>query len=521
MLRIFRSPRADFERDAELADEVYDDRALAALADSGFNAVWVRVIYRRLLPNPRYPAFGQDAEKGLPALNRVVERGARHGIGLVVYCQEPFGLAQDDPFWEEHPEMAGVPSDYDFGTAGKPFRMRALCASAAATRTFLEVSSEQLLRRVPGIRGVITITASEFMSHCFSHYATASKADPKRPSLDCPRCRERTGSEVAAEVLNCMRRGLDAADPEVPLIAWNWSWYIHEPDPQPGILARLAPGIHLQADFERGDTKVDPTGRSIEINEYSLSYAGPSARFRRTREAALERGRRVYAKLQLSTTHELATVSNIPLVGRLCDKAAAFRDLDLAGYMGCWNFGNELTLNTRAFNYFLSPDCPRDREAALRQVARDAFPGCDAGKVTAAWEHFGGAFDYYPFSIPFLYHSPLNYALALLVEPGPVRAQRLGRSWLMDPRCGDDDPAPSFGPFTPEEIAERLGTMARLWAEGLPEYRQIAREELAVLDDALEVYEADPRQGFHGEAHDYMVTPALIRRKQEALRGRV
>ena len=41
--------------------------------------------------------------------------------------------------------------------------------------------------------------------------------------------------------------------------------------------------------------------------------------------AARERGLRVMAKLQLGTTHELATVPSLPLIGNLYDKARALR----------------------------------------------------------------------------------------------------------------------------------------------------------------------------------------------------
>ncbi len=566
MLRIFRSPKADFMRDAELADQVYTEDVLKALADGGFNAIWVRAIYRELLRNPRYPSFGENSEKLLASLSRVVERGAKCGIHLVIYCQEPFGLSVDDPFWDEHPSMAGTTSDYDFGSPGNPLYMRAMCVSSEPVREFLVESSEELLRRVPEIAAVITITASEFMSHCYSHYATDVPADPNRPPLQCPRCRERPATDIVVDILNSMRQGINAVDASVPLIAWNWSWYMYEPDPQPSIISRLDPGIDILADFERGDVKTDPTGRPIEINEYSLSFIGPSERFIKARSAALDRGRRVYAKLQLSTTHELASVSNIPLIGNIYGKAKGFRDLGLDGFMGCWNFGNELTLNTGAFNFFLSPDCPEGRKEALTALAQRELPGCDPHAVLEAWTKFSEAFDYYPFSIPFLYTSPINYSLALPMRPYPIHKKRTGRSWLMDPRDDNDDPSSSFGPFTPEDIAHRFNTMVGIWKEGLeayerglttaagatdkelsaaravyaslrsirnyyqlyllkrnwhddllPQFREIVRDEISVLDDAIHVYENDPRQGFHSEAHDYMVTPELMRRKRDML----
>ncbi|NOY80878.1 MAG: hypothetical protein GXP31_07710 [Kiritimatiellaeota bacterium] len=569
MLKIFRSPRADFEHDAERAHQVYTEDELRRIADAGFNAVWIRVIYRRLFRHRAFPEFGGSAA-WLGHLRSVAKRGEKVGVKLVVYCQEPFGLSQSDPFWKNHCEAAGATWDYPYGTESAPGPMRALCVSSTPVRDFLAEASGALVRELPGLGGVVTITASEFMSHCYSHYATNVPDDRQPPPLNCPRCRKRPSTDVVADVLNLMRQGMDSADPTVPLIAWNWSWVMYEPDPQPHILNRLAPGIDVQADFERGDTKTDPTGREIEINEYSLSFVGPSNRFLEVRNAARRQGRRVFAKLQIGTTHELATVSNLPLIDRLFRKAARARKIDIEGFMGCWNFGNELSLNTIAFNFFLSDACPPNEEEALARLADREFPGCRPESVIAAWHGFGEAFDYYPFSIPFLYYSPINYALALPLRPGPLHAKPIGRSWLLDPRDDRDDPSRCFGPFTPEDIAERLVRMSKLWGKALDAYenglanaegstmkaaelaaaravyaclrstanyfrlyllrrtwrdnavaafREIARDELCVLEDALPVYEQDPRQGFHIEGHGYMVTPALIRAKALELRS--
>lgn len=582
MMRIFRSPRAEFGEtdspaDAAGADGVYDDETLRAIAGAGFNAVWVRVIFRRLLADPEFPSFGAGSAGLLAGLNNVIERGARHGVGLVLYTQEPFGMERDDPFWREHPGMAGADCGYDYGTAGGSWFMRAFCTGSGRTRDWLRRSSEGLLRALPGIAAVVTITASEFMSHCYSQ--TAPNLSKGRASpLACPRCRERHPTDIVVEVLRCMREGMDRADPRVPLIAWNWSWRFYEDDPQPSILSRLPAGVDIMADFERGGVKRDPGGGEREIDEYALSYAGPSRRFLSIREAALASGRRVHAKLQLSTTHEIASVSNLPLIGSLFEKASAIRGMDLAGFLGCWNFGNRLSLNTRAFDFFLSPQCPDTKEAALRALSRREFPAADAERVAAAWGAFGEAFDSYPHSHPFLYYAPVNYCLALPMTPRPLRAKPIGRSWLMDPRDDRDDPAKSLAPFSAEEIVLRLERMGALWGRGLhlleeglagvesagsreelaaaraihcslrsaanyyrlyllkrdlpkaggsggsPEvprrlFEPIARDEAEVLEAAIPVYARDPRQGYHGEAHAHMVTPDLMRAKLADLRA--
>lgn len=563
MLRVFRSPKAHFEHDAEFADRVYTPETMRELAAAGFNAVWIRVKGFEVVPNPKYPELGRDSARLLRNLNLVAERGAPYGVKLVIYCQEPLGLNQDDPFWAKHPEMAGADWGYNYGSAEHPEYMRAFCMSSEPVREYLADTMSTLLREVPGIVAVITITFSEFQAHCFSHHRRGGGPIP------CPRCLEqgRTAADTVADVLNTMRQGMDRVNPATPLIAWNWSWVGFEDDPQPSVLGALDPRIEILADFERGDVRVDPFGKQVDQNEYSLSYIGPTKRFRLIRDLAHEQGRPVHAKLQVGTTHEIATVSNLPLIPNLYRKTRNFRELQLAGFMGCWNFGNEPSLNTRAFNRFLRDDCPADEATALRELALAEFPGADPAAIASAWQTFSQAFEYYPFSIPFLYMAPTNYALALPVRPGPLRADRIKRSWLMDPRDDRDDPACCFGPYTAEEIRERVERLCELWQEGLAQFEVavaglsgrtvheelsaaraiglslrslrnyfwlyflkrdwrdehrsaflvIARDELATVEAAIPVYEGDPRQGFHIEGHGYMVSPDLLRAKRDEL----
>ena len=51
----------------------------------------------------------------------------------------------------------------------------------------------------------------------------------------------------------------------------------------------------------------------------------------------------------------------------------------------------------------------------------------------------------------------------------------------------------------------------------MPQFLDVVRDEIETLEYAIPVFERDPRQGFHAEAHAHLVTPALMRSKLEAL----
>ena len=49
----------------------------------------------------------------------------------------------------------------------------------------------------------------------------------------------------------------------------------------------------------------------------------------------------------------------------------------------------------------------------------------------------------------------------------------------MDSRDDNDEPSASFGPFTAEEIVERLGHMARIWQTALAVMQALRQESRA------------------------------------------
>ena len=66
---------------------------------------------------------------------------------------------------------------------------------------------------------------------------------------------------------------------------------------------------------------------------------------------------------------ELATVVNLPLIGNIFKKADYIRKNNIIGLWAAGTFGNMLSANTAAFNYFLSNDAP-DYELKLCRHSR-------------------------------------------------------------------------------------------------------------------------------------------------------
>lgn len=574
-IRIWRSPQSAFGQVLRQADpwqeetvtalDAYTDSELVRMSGSGFNAIWVHGNLNHVVRTEVFPELGPDAELHQQRLNALVDRAGRHGIQVYLYCQPARAIPRADAFWRQHPDAAGQ-AETIRDDEHQNLELRSLCTSTEAVRRYLYEAAAELARKVPDLGGLIIITASEYPAHCWTRRGRVIQGDGSVADIasECPRCSQRKPAAVVSEVIQQVRDGVRSVSADWKIITWNWSWTFYVPAPCGEIIAALPKDVVLLVDFERGGHKVI-AGKDRIIDEYSLSYAGPSEPFRSTLAIARTHGLPVMAKLQFGTTHELATVPNLPVLGTVFAKADAVREMGLTGFMGCWNFGNMITANTAGFNAFLAGDLPQRRDAALPAFAARYFPGCDPAEVAAAWLKFGEALDHYPFSLPYLYSGPTNFAFILPLQPGPLTGKPVGRCHLLDER--GDDMGSAVVDFRIEELIAQFETLTTLWGDGvkrfgsalqschdahareeldtaavcrhafrstanfckvyqlrrqwsvgmLPEYQAIVRDELRNLQAVLPILRRDRRFGYHIEAHGYQYDAASVAAKIESL----
>ncbi len=464
-IRIWRSPYSDFSKDETLhASEIYSFEALSNIAEAGFNGIWVHAILRDIVSSEIFPELGQNSKAHLASLRKVIKRAGQLGIKLYLYAQPPRGLPKDDPFWQQHPEARGTL----FATSD--FQSLAMCTSEPRVKENIFSMAKTLGRELPELGGLILITASEFMSHCYCHHDyTGNGGDAAIQSRGnilpgCPRCSQRHPSDIVAEIIRLIHKGLTSSNQKARVIAWNWGWSLYETEPPRRILNQIPKDVILMSGFERGGKKFI-LGKERLIDEYSLSFTGPSERFSETMREARELGLQCMTKLQISTTHELATVPNLPLIGNIFDKTKRMRQMGIKDFLACWNFGNMLTSNTASFIRFMNSNQYIERSLALIDFADFYFPDCDSQQMLLAWEAFEEGMNSYPFCIEFLYFGPVNYAVTLPVEAKCIEGGTMGPSWILKER--GDDLNESFGPFTIDEIIEGLDKLTVKWWEGI------------------------------------------------------
>ena len=574
MLKIWRSAYSRFGNHTEFPDDLldetvtaeksYTEEILKEIADNGFNAIWVHGQLHHIIPHPRYPEFAPNSLQHLQALKNLCKKAEKNGIKVYLYLQPPRAIPlSEKAFWLAHEKDGGQTLE-SYGDDGSKFQVRSLCTSLPEVRQYIRESFADLAEKLPELGGLIIISASEYPAHCYS--CRNCRPGPVRPrklvmdhiATNCPHCGDRQPEEVVIELIHTIRDGVRSVSSSLDLIFWNWSWSMYIDPPCETIISRLPEDIRLMVDFERGGYRKDGTF----INEYSLGYSGPSEQFLETKAVADRAGIPVLPKLQLGTTHELATVRTIPVIANLFRKAEYIRKNNLGGFMGCWNFGNLLSSSLKAFHYFLPLSDGISCEEALRMFARKNYPEANPDKMVEAWNLFSEAMEIYPFTIPFLYVGPQNHSLALIPGKGPLSGKIIGRSFLPDER-GDSYIDSETEEFPLNELIRRLGLMAEIWDKGtvllresLPgdhpdlgnaiicgaawkstsnmfriyrlrkqwhdamtdEWIKIVKEELQVAESVLPYVEADPLQGWHVEGDFYSFNAEMIREKIRKIR---
>jgi len=477
-LKIIRSPWSDFsEKEIENSLKSYPDYYLKEIAEQGFNGIWVHAILRDIVSSRPFPEFGKKENIQIPALNKLVEKTSRFGIKVFLYLCEPRGFRENDNFWKLHPEVKGQPVTFK-GAGTVDGKYYALCSSTKRVKEYLQESSYNLFKKVPGLGGVFMITASEFHTHCYSHFPKSQKqfTDPNmeewaKSDFLCERCKKREPYKVVTEIINLVNSGIKSASPDAYVIAWSWSWKVIEQDYQKNLINLLPSDVIFMSDWEKGGHKLISKKR-FPVDEYSFSYTGPSPKFKKRFYIAKKRKLKVMAKIQIGTTHEFVTVPYLPLPHILAEKIERMKKFGVDGYLGCWIFGGDISPMSKLAGKMFSTTANISKSEAVKELAIDEFGEKVSCDVVKAWKCFSEAWKNYPFSIPFLYYGPINYAAAYPLSTNLEKRPKTP-SWMPLPRDkkGHIDVGDNLeewvSPFTPEIIVETFKKLLKQWDPGI------------------------------------------------------
>ena len=446
----------------ELLDDIeyYPDEYLNRLAHSGTNGLWIYTSLRALVKTDYFDDAEEPIKSRMEKLKRVVARCKKYGVKVYVFAIEPLGLMDEDH--AKRPDFAG---------AEKRFHYHPICVRSESARNYIIEATEKLFRSVPDLAGFIDITAGERPTNCASggNYRT------------CPRCRKYSRGENLALACDILKEGIRRAGTGAQFISWTYGHRYWDYNDIDEYIKELPDDIVVMQNFEdRGyNTQL---GKPRIAYDYWLSYPGPSELYSKSAEMTEKYGKELYAKMQVVTSHEIATVPYIPAPGLVFRKYSAARELGTTGVMECWYFGNYPSIMSRASGELSFREDMKDKKAFLLDFAARNYGKTLAPKIAAAWEEFEEGYINYPTNIMFSYYGPMHDGVAWELSLLPKNLA-LPRSWmLLDKPNGDRIGESLYRGHTLDEAIELADMMRSHWDAGMKLLPENAGEVLSVAE---------------------------------------
>lgn len=446
----------------ELLDDIeyYPDEYLNRLAHSGTNGLWIYTSLRALIKTDYFNDDEAPIKKRIEKLKRVVAKCKRYGVKVYIFAIEPLGLMDEDH--ATHPDFAG---------AEKRFHYHPICVRSESARNYIIEATEKLFRSVPDLAGFIDITAGERPTNCASggNYRT------------CPRCRNYSRGENLALACDVLKEGIRRAGTGAQFISWTYGHRYWDDNDIDEYIKELPSDITVMQNFEdRGyNTQL---GKPRIAYDYWLSYPGPSDLYNVTADMTSRYGKELYAKMQVVTSHEIATVPYIPAPGLVFRKYSAARALGTTGVMECWYFGNYPSIMSRASGELSFRDDMQDKEAFLLDFAARNYGKTMAKRIAEAWLEFEEGYFHYPTNIMYSYYGPMHDGVAWELALLPKNLA-LPRSWmLLDKPNGDRIGESFYRGHNIDEIIELADIMKAHWEKGMESLPKDAGEILTVAE---------------------------------------
>lgn len=386
----------------ETEADSFPEGYLARLAQTGVDGVWLQAVLYKMAPFPWDPKYSERCEERLANLAKLVAKAKKYGIGVHLYLNEPRAMPQS--FFAPHPDLKGV-SEGDYA---------ALCSSAPAVQDYIRNSVATICRAVPDLAGFFTITASENLTNCWSHFQGAQ----------CPRCKDLGGPAVIVQLASAIQQGIEQGGGKAELTMWDWGWQ----DPWVKTILEQFPKKVRFMSVSEWSLPIERGGIKSTIGEYSISAVGPGPRATKHWAYAREAGLRTLAKVQVNNTWEIAAVPYIPAVANAAQHALNLRGMHLNGIMYGWTLGGCPSPNFEAFAEMGRPEA-QTVDDVLQRVAQHRFGAAAAPAMAEAWKAFSTAFSEYPYGGGLypgpqqmgpanpLWEEPTNYAPTMVGLP--------------------------------------------------------------------------------------------------------
>ncbi len=412
----------------------YPDSILEEYSKIGVNGIWLHAVLYTLCRFPWDESVSDGYEARLAGLRSLCDRAEKYGIKVYLYINEP--RAMNLSLFEKHPELLGFAlEESGVGT---------LCTSKKEVRDYLHSGIKTICEAAPNIGGFFTITASENVTNCHSHFEIGK--------CPCKVCNERLPEEIYAEVNKIIKDAASSVCEDIEVMAYTWGWNQCK-DMNRAIELSAKAGVRTLCVSEEG---VPKTIGGVEtcVSDYSISLVGPGEKAEKIWATAKKFGGRTVAKVQFNNTWECSTVPYLPVLDLVKKHMEGICDADVDGLMLSWSLGGYPSMNLTAMSkYFFKGEEGYD-------VYSEMF-GASADVIRRATENFSRAFTNLPFHVRAAYLAPFQMGCANLMFE---KASGLSASMTGFPY----DDVENWRAIFPVEVFENsLKTLSEIWKDGL------------------------------------------------------
>jgi hypothetical protein len=477
----------------ELKDEAdyYPEPYLDRIMHDRLNGVWI-TIYLHDMPSSLFPERGLEAAKILGKLQRVVDKCADYGIKCYLFMAEPRIFAPPAGRWKsntlddlaKHPEMGGHRSGSTVS----------FCTSSAKGQAYLSETIAHIFSTVRGLGGLINIMCQES-----AHPCALWRLYEHSQSCNCPVCGKRSVPELFSEIARIMSAAMKKYQPDAEFFGWFYAAFHMPGEPENDLRLQVAEAWPADAtmihNLETGGIN-EQLGRAHVVQDYSLSWAGPSEYFFKMAEKLP----RIAAKMQTGCSHEDASVPYFSVPGILYERYRNLRKVRCNAVMQCWYFGCAPGIMNRAAGRLSFDPFPDDENSFLCELARPLW-GAEAPTVAAAWKLLDEGYRNFPENLNFKWFGPLHNSIVCPWHVFPADLP-IAPSYTQDfPKNSGDRFGEYFGyGHTLEEIRELLRRMEKPWLEGSAMLAKIARtpyqQREARLTEAIGIQFSSTRRLF-------------------------
>ena len=422
------------------------DSLLEKYKAQGINGIWLHGVLSTLSPYPFNPKLSEGWELRRKKLRELIDRTAKYGIKIYLYFNEPRYITEDIAV--KYPKLLGHKSSRGYS----------LCLSNKEVREYLHDAIMTLVKDCP-LGGILTITKSEYQTHCKSHDRTT-----------CEKCKDTPIEELSVLVNNIMQEAVSDAGVDTEIITNLWAWSPEEVERGIPLLDKRVSVITVsesRVEFERG-------GVSNHVRDYSISVVGPGEYAKKALSLAASLGHKTYAKIQVNNSWECAAVPYLPVIDIIKEHLDNLSKIGVYNYMLSWTHGG---YPSPLFNYIASYKPGQDIADWYRE-----YYGDNAEKVHSAVKIICEGFKEYPFSVEHMYFSPQNYGPAnhWSLLPSEKSSGMIGFSW--------DDFEKWIHPYPYDVFISQTDKMLEKWMSGIEILREIKGD--SNVDELLTFTEA-------------------------------